>query len=450
MAKEESPFVLPRNYGLVVERSGTDLFIPPANFAVGNAIRTPEAELNKKLEEWQIDQRKAYEQHKNGREEYRRLFLIDSRHEELLSLRPILLREKLVEAIKRKETARNLWRVGGGEAIEDGYLGKRVLTGRIKAKHDARRRNILRTWQTIVREGSFDFIDSPEYKDVSCQCPDHQWDRAKGVAVVCIHAASLLEYLYSNSGLIEKEVERKPLWIPFNFMTNELSEQFPEEFYEASYIAEENPPPRHVLEMDIIVSHYLLGKNYFEINKELTRLFPIFGPGIIEGIREGKYCFGAIRQKRQKRSETDYGKAIIEMQERLSGMLREKGFRPSETYALEFRDTPNETFCKDYTRGDVSIRVLFNKKFPPVVIERRNGKPLFNPTETDYNARHPFAQLFEKQERIDDKSRRRTYFEVRLPRGIEMPGILKEHYRACLENYFQGNRNHVINEHRLR
>ena len=252
--------------------------------------------------------------------------------------------------------------------------------------------------------------------------------------------------MYSGSGFIEKERD-VALWLPFNFLEDGPLQELLKELSGFSYIAKEGPPPRHILETDVVVSHYLLGRKYFEINKDLTRLFPIFGPGIIEGVKNGRYCFGAIRQKRQKSSGDEIEKAVGEMEEKMAGMLVDKGFRPSNVYAVELRDMPNETLCRDYMRGDTSARLLLNRNFPPLYIER-NGARLEKPVETDYIARHPFAQLFEEQERLDDKTRKVTRFNIRIPK-MEIPCILKEHYRANIEQCYPGNRAKIIKDYGL-
>ena len=155
--------MLPRNYGLVMERDSSDLFIPPASFAIGNVISTPAKELNRKLEQWQQAQTEAVQSYHNGREIFRWLFLVDRKHEGFLSLRPGVLREMLLEGIKKEETSKNLWLKGGAGAIEDGYFGRRVLSGRIKSKHDARRKDVLGKWQAMVR-GGYDSFGTGAYR----------------------------------------------------------------------------------------------------------------------------------------------------------------------------------------------------------------------------------------------------------------------------------------------
>ena len=108
-------------------------------------------------------------------------------------------------------------------------------------------------------------------------------------------------------------------------------------------------------------------------------------------------------------------------------------------YALEFRGTEWETVCMNYESSDKVVRILFNAKFPPIFVFRKQkqGNGAKNPFLVE-RYKHPFTYLFQKQERLDDRTKQITSFEVRLPTQVSLPQSLKREYRRAISENFKG------------
>lgn len=457
--KERSRRIIPRDYGLVQSNvSGVPVFMTPAAFAIGESIRLKKGVLDKELQAWQEYKWKQREASKAGKS-YIPVFAVEGKYEELPSLRLKTLRdERLLEGILKEEGTRNLWRVGGEKAIEQGYLGSRILTGRVKTRSDGRESERMRTWQTVLNMNPSEARDISDYSDAVCQCQDHMWGRAKGVAKICVHLASIMDELADDKGLIACEEDPKKLaWLPFNFMTDTglpygLSDDDIEEIQTLTYLDHEEAPARSHLRMDILISHYFMKRGYFDMNKAATKIPNIFHGRFIKGVRSGELRYGVIRQKRgSKAADEEYWNAVEEMWKRMYIKLKESRFeRKDVTYSLEFRDTPYEAVCEDWERDDITLRPLFHDDVPPLVIERRKiPNSEARPFATDYNARNPFAQLNEVQKRIDDATRKKSHYVIRIPREIEIPGILRPLYRSLLDKYYHGNREALKKEYKI-
>jgi hypothetical protein len=455
MLKEYSRKIKPRDYGLVQTGEDTPLFITPAAFAIGEAIRLEEGELNRLIPAWREYKTTQYEQSRAGRS-YTPLFPVGTKNQDLLSLRTEVLRDKrIIPGIRAEEGTKNLWMVGGEKAIEKGYLGSRILTGRVKTKEDGRASDRMRTWQAVLRlnppEG-----DISDYSDPLCQCHDHIWGAAKGVAKLCVHLSSLMNELVDDTGLIERQYPHRDFWLPFNFTADTglpegLSDEDLENLSRLTYLEQESPPPRSQLMMDILISHYLMGRKYFDLNKSATMIPNIYHGNIVRGVNSGELKFGAIRQKRGRTKESEYWDAVESMWKEMFRSLQESGYeRSGITYSLEFRGTEFESLCEDWVRDGVTLRTMFHQDIPPLVVQRneiQSSRP--SPFEVDFNAKHPFSQLDQEKIRIDDSTRRRTTFTVRIPRKVKIPDHLKPLYRKMIDLYYHGDISSLRAEYKL-
>jgi hypothetical protein len=447
MMKEYSCRIVPRDYGLVQTGKNVPMFITPAAFAIGESLRLTESELNRLIPSWQEYKTNQFEESQTGGS-YTPLFPVGTKNQNLLSLRPDVLRDKrIIPGIKIGEGTKNLWRVGGEKAIEDGYLGSRILTGRVKSKEDGRASDRMRTWQAVLNMDLSEEGDISDYSDALCQCHDHMWVRTKGVAKICVHLASLMNALADENSHIERQYPGRGFWLPFNFISDTglpegLSDEDLENLSMLTYLDQEVPPPRSHLMMDLLISHYVMKRKYFDLNKSATMIPNIYHGNIVRGIVSGDLKFGVIRQKRGKKKDNDYWNAVESMWKEMYQFLQKSGYeRSGATYSLEFRGTEFESLCEDWVRDGVTLRPMFHEKVPPLVIQRNeipDSEP--SPFRTDYNARNPFAQLDQEQIRTDDSTRRKTSFTVRIPRNVNIPDVLKPLYRKFIDLYYHGDR----------
>jgi hypothetical protein len=107
-------------------------------------------------------------------------------------------------------------------------------------------------------------------------------------------------------------------------------------------------------------------------------------------------------------------------------------------YTLEGMGCEWETIAMNYQKGSMSMRLLFNNLFPPVMVMRReNADAVIDPFCEKEPATHPFTELFTpKDARYDVRTMRDTQYEVRLPTEFDIPLKLRDDYAKTIAAFF--------------
>jgi len=436
--------IIPRYYGIVFERKQGNLFIIPTSFAFGEVLRKSPNELKEYVAEWQKHKSEHLEKYTQGQHVYRPLFPING-YEDLLYCKPDFVVESILDGITKKHGSKNLWMVGGEEAIKKGYIGASALTAEVKARHHGGKKG-SKTYWSVEMDSPLDFDGLPKYDHEFCQCWDSYWGIVKrGTHVVCAHIAAAIDQLYDDDlNLIkDKNTEKRKVWLPFNFIDrpNEVDRSLI-----APHIEFEDQPDPAVLIIDVLTSAYVKNDRLFDINKKLAKIPAIYNRNLERLIEDGKAYYGVLHQrKKSKRMNPEYEYAIRNLKKQMETKLLEMGFERKKIDVLEFADTPWETVCPEYINKEKSIRLVFNNQFPPVYTTRNVREGETNMFLPIYDMRHPFSKLNKRFTDRDDKTKKIGKTKVIIPSKMNIPEILKPIYIGFVNKYHPGDTRQVSN-----
>lgn len=456
---QETLEIKARRYSPVIySEGGNKVFLPAESYAIGDILVTPPKTLYGQLKAWQEFRKHPPEDIKRLLFEVAPSYFIQTpqktskgkyqrRKEDILSLSPALLKFALLRKLFAEKGSYNLWKIGGDRAINSGsgnnkkpYTGKVILTGNAKAMERGGRGNIP-TYYSINITNPFGLPEG-----FYCSCEDFRWTDAKegpvNVQGACTHTAGLHTYIHENPTLVRNslnvsEFESKEFFLPYNFRKSQIDKLDRLHIEELEYLSAEDLDLSH-LKIDALVDHLFNRSNYFSIGKKLLLIPHIYNPQFLEGILNGKVFYEVVIQENVKR-DVDPNQ-LKDTKKMLGEMLKQLEIKDYKLqgYALEFRGSLWETVCMNYENGNNILRILFNEKFPPVFVFRKM-KP-DSATEPflleKYN--HPFSYLFERSEKIDDRTKKTTSFEVRLPTQIKLPDSLKVEYKKSISEHFEG------------
>ena len=383
MPSTETYEIAPRDYGTIsYYYSDQPVFITPAKFAIGNFLRISPKQKNQQLEEWHSDFMEKYEQ---------REVKLTRKYKQILES-PAKLREALLETLKKREGTAKLVKVGNGTAIREGYFSHALLTGRVKSRRHGGRDKILKDWSVTVR--------LPTYSDLHCQCDDFVWNNRKGIKTVCVHMGAILNQLVDEypqqEGIIEVADTKTVPTLPFVLTP--------------------------LAETEAVVRHYVFGEGYYKINKQLLESPENYDQGYLALIENDSVTFESISQKKIKRDvDAGFVKAQRYINNEFEKRLIKAGFKRTGFGAVEFKDTPYETFCANYEKENKAVRLVFNPKLPPIAVFREldSEKNVFYTPQQS----HPFSNLYKETEDIDDRTRRKSKTTVFIPGPTMVKGL---------------------------
>lgn len=362
----------------------------------------------------------------------------------LLTCDPKELRERMLSRITAKNKTAKLW-TAGPQGIEEGYIGREVMTGKVPSRRSGRRAGVLPKWQVVLRTPVYKAGPGINYLALKCGCQDHDWDIAKGVSVVCVHIAAEIKRAWdeqADPNIPEGQrrirfVETKgPVFLPFNI------------------------PP--VKAMDVAFRRYELGEDMKEIDKREMEMPENYDPLFLQAIESGLLVYEAIRQKflgipfrneREKQMIENRLKVTKDFKETyLDYQLRKLGFKKAGLYAEELKGTPLETICETYQRDSEVIRPVLRWDTPPLLVRRTLGdqRQVFYPPDKS----HPFSQLFAVTEDVDNRTRRKGTKQVIIP-GPMMPQgfdpvyihpLFGEEYAKLIRENFQGDATQLLQQ----
>ncbi len=404
MPGTETYEIVPRDYGTIYY-SDQPVFITPAKFAIGDFLRIPPKQKKQWLEEW----------HSDFLERHERETKLPKKYEQILES-PSKLREALLENLRKTEGTLKLLNVGKETAIREGYFGNATLTGRVKSRRHGGKDKILKDWSVTV--------NLPDYRNLYCQCDDFDWNNKKGLKTVCVHMGAILNQAVDDYPLPEEERI-------IQFVGDQAVPTLP---FVLSSLAK----------TDVVVRHHVFDEGYYELNKELLANRENYNPGYLTLIENNSVMFEPISQRRKKRKVNEgFVNAQKYIKREFEKRVRDVGFERTGFGAVEFKDTPYETFCVNYEKGNLCVRLVLNPNFPPIAVFRELGdeKQLFNTPQKS----HPFSNPYKEIEDIDDRTRRVSKTTVFIPgpnmiKGLgPMKGIgnFKDAYKKLIEDNYK-------------
>lgn len=437
------PDIVPRRYCVVIKHPHGKLMLPPDAFLIGDVLAAGRTELVTEAKEW-------FKHRASGR--YRGLFNLSAKRytitindrdapkgkkkirRRLDDFSPADFVEALESKIRELEGSYNLWRTGGENAFllerkqaAAAHAGTIVLSGRVKSKS--------RGFRDPYIEGPFQEGEIP-FNDVYCNCPDFRETTKKqgyeNIKFACVHVGGLVAMAsrypehVRNLRTIGAD---KTLFVPFH-TNGTVATGAPDE---------DNP---HSLKMDVLVERYLNRATLYNIDRALAGVPGIFDELLVKMILEGKATFEVLAQKFPfAKSDRTVPKEVKELFSAMSSFLGREGYALSG-YAVEKKGSPWEAVALVYVhkdRPDSSARVVFNEKYPPVLIMRSDIKDSdCHFPDQPSNGEHPFAQLYHDSEQMDDITRRETSYRVRIPSRFPVHSAIRADYRAAIESFFPG------------
>ncbi len=321
--------VLPRNYCLAFSSFGRRHYLSPSAYALGQVIRLTERQLDEYLKEW-LAVKKEESVHPTYRKKDLTGFSFDD------------LKELLLERIEGVEGARNLYRVGGSEAVHSiieypsALVGqvKRITHGGEKGKDVAV--SLANPWLTL--DGLLN------YGDATSESTGAYWEDAKRIMYHDPYVCALEIENHHKCKNSQSRIERKQsVWRKVPSMPFRL--------------AEENDPEIRKLLVDVLIGHYVQGKGYYRLNRELLDNPRVYQPAALEMILQGKAQFKVVRQINQERKipkyRVDIARKVIRAAEH---RLMKEGFR-REGLVLEFKDSPYEVIGERYQNKEREVTI---------------------------------------------------------------------------------------------
>lgn len=417
------PEIIPHDYVNVfysskIFRDSPLVAITPANFAIGDIIKSRETELNQRIREYQENLRVRYE---NQEVE------LTKKHQRILTYSFEELLERLISSIKKEKGTKKLLSYGGKASITDACLKYDTLTARVISRRSGRKKDILSTWAVEVKSPFYREGSAVDYRSIYSQAEDYEWGRVRPVDVLSSHmAAAILQFA---EDFYKPEDERivkiiDPIGVPYT-----------------PFILDKNT------EIEVLIRHYLMNESYYKINRRLFDNPEIFDPLYIEAIKSGFITFEVIPHRKSVSWLTSFGyyKSLKYVEDELRKRLKNAGFKKTVLPVIEFKGTKWETICPNYERDDESVRLVFNRRFPPLIVYRRESGDFDIFYKKGIN---PFSVIGEDVYSVDDKRRRVTKTTVSIP-GPEMSpnlgrmpvmGNFKEKYRELIEKHYKGDK----------
>jgi|TARA_B100001971_G_C18265606_1_gene591909 hypothetical protein len=425
----------------------TRIILPPESFAIGSFFKMTQPDKYASLKSWQESRRESKDSFCELKGEYQ-ISLNEKTpkgknkkiKKDILSLKPSELLFALKQKMRFELGSYNLWNVGGSGVIsptketDHPYTGTVVMTANIKSMDNAVKGEVSKYWFTSI---TGPFIKGKELSltDLYCGCQDFRWNSTKegytNINTVCTHIAALMDFAkespkdirnYLNTG----KAKDSEVFLPFNFNDSNL----------------------HI---DILIDHLFNTTNFSEISQRILKNPEIYTPKLTDLIKEEKVFYDVLVQRNAKRNTDPKNTDPFDsLSHSLKSILGKKGYR-LKGHCIEFKDTEYQTVSLSYERGPYIRRILFNEKFPPITTLRRKlPNQEVRIFDSDTTPNHPFSYLFEPQKVLDDRTRKKTLFEVRIPFGLKVPKILWRDYAKTIHKYSSGGIEGVISKVRNR
>ncbi|MBW2963448.1 hypothetical protein KY306_01590 [Candidatus Woesearchaeota archaeon] len=336
--------------------------------------------------------------------------------------------------------------------------GNVVLSGFVRQKGDARKGPFRSSFRQITVKGPFTNSSIP-FALLESDSKYFQEIQKKGgfgnIQIMDMDIAALLIYADQNPDKVKDFPRKRKIALPFRTDTIDKEtlrffnvEELP---YLSGTVTDLTP-----LKMDVLFAKYFKGENYFTLDKILSKL-PVFNLPTIQSIQEGKSRWVVIPREfplTEKKKFENLDKAVARLYSMIDDNLTEEGFELKDV-VIEKKDSPYETLCLHYEKGDEIRRVTLDGR-PPLIIRRRlRPNAIVYPVRNIEGQWHidPLAELYinYKKGRLDDMTRTVTDYEVTMPEfkpGQFVPDSILRDYAVILAEVLQEhNKNKPSNQY---
>lgn len=293
----------------------------------------------------------------------------------------------------------------------ESHAGGIILSGRVASK--------TKGWYEVMVEGPFRESRS-QLNKIICDCDDSRFVRMKlgyeNLTHMDLHAATLLRFAQENCTRLPGYAEQVARRGPLNIFTPFVS----------------SPG----LMVDTLVMAYIMRMTKSQLSRVLLSKSEIYDGMLINHIKAATSDF----QVAPNREYTNiYHGQVLQFYDRMRNKLEAHGFRLNG-YVFE--------------QGQVAQNFELNKSDATLWSERiisDNHPPLIVRRHTSHEEQDIFALEADKplwlelykhpHERFDDKQRKKTSYEVRLPvaEGVSIPKEIFQDYGSALRFYFNDN-----------
>lgn len=493
MAEEDLEFRVnyPQFEGLryVVIFTDQGIFLPMISAEaahIAEIIRTPVEEKKKQLQEWRDYQfrgrtyepfftfEETFHQFPIKRKEGGGLIRKSVKLEDITAAQHWFgMQRKVKTATGGNTGSMALLKVGGDDAIAYGGAYSKALApnmsglnlyGHIKAKGRGSAKQRTKFDRTHIAG----FLTSHKLplSQGNCFCFETDFDSMKeGYFIpnlICSHKQALLQLADENPklfrGFYEMKIRDPNMKVYLPIHTSKPQHKVLEEFtlHDKTYLdIKDQHRDLKQLKWDIFHQWVLkTGKEgtFFEIGKIASRIPVQYDISIARKIADNRASFGVIPRKFIFGVKSKVHPVVLQLYEENYEHLRKNGFVEKEyamddqsysldhwLFGLEKRGFEWETNAMIFENGDESYRLLFNEKFPPVVIKRvvesNHVVTPFRVVEGEAERVHPFAELHMPKYVYSDDLRRRTDYVVMLPEHV--PKELWPDYKKAIDHYFK-------------
>jgi len=378
--------IIPRDYGIIIERENKKLFITPMNHIIGELILATPQEISQKLAK------------KAGQ----------------LKIRPNTLKKELAEAVKKREGTDNILRYGGRKALH-WVRNYNTIAGKVISKSRPEICGVQISYLENAKPGELN------YASIGSDNPNEFWAKVKSKnrnLEIMIDQAAALDLAIHKDNKQRKSAK------------NNLTRLFPRQRPETAM-------PFNIADpLEIIIEYYIEGRKRFELNKELLAKTENYTPELLQTFQNhpDNVYFSVIRQAEKEVQKThpdrQYFGAVKALEKRIIQELKSKIF-VWDQYGLEFRETQNETVSKRYRKGDQVYSICTQAGQPPLIVHKKLGEKAKNwITAKEARTDNPYKRT-EIYTSTDDTTRRQAWTQIITPgkgNNIFVPEILKKEY----------------------
>ncbi len=378
--------IIPRDYGIIIQRGGRKIFIAPMNYIIGGLILATPEELGQKISQ------KASE----------------------LRIRPGALKRELAAGIIKREGTDNLLRYGGRSALR-WAKNYNTIAGEVISKSEPRTYGVQIAYLENPTSGEI------TYASIGSDNPNEHWAKVKSkernLDMMIDQTAALDIALYKDNRQRNSAKRNITGLFPRDRPTNHLPFRFSDP-------------------IDVLIDYYIEGKNRFELNKALLTRPETYSQELLNTFQNNpdSAYFAVIRQSEKEQtthhSGREYFGAVKALEKRIIHELKSKGFE-WDGYGLEFRDTPNQTISKRYRKAGQVYAICTKQDQPPIIVYKKLGEKAQNwITAKEARADSPYKRTG-IYTTIDDTTRRESWAQVIVPgksNSIFVPQILRKAY----------------------
>lgn len=469
-----------RNYGVVIYNEKNSVMASPESFFLGNVLTThPD-----KLREAFAERKKFRDESKDytplfAFEEPRRVWIGEQKDDGSAQRRfhnlDMLSLDNLITAISDKLRIKAkddsiLFCHGHSDpeerAISNAHGAAVMLSGLVR-NYCVRKRSQKEEREESGKKHYFVQIDgaylgsNPRFNDVRCPCSDSNWshmDRGhSNFQAVCKHSAALLDYVSRNLNSMETYIRleqefrknQKQLKIFSPFHTDSIDQDILGFFKnkELPYFSKEkNQSIIDFWKLDVLLAVLFENMGQAEVNKRLLQL-PVYDLETVNLLLDGRAFFEVWPNSQLFGVDSNIDKTIRDFYQGIKNSLRNQGFS-IHGYCYEKKNSEHEVIAINFLPDQENpkdavgeVRVLFNEKYPPVIIRRTPlpGAKNYLFKEQD-NSSHPYSELFRdpyNTRRFDDRKRKYDRYTVEFPQCY-IPDVFLPLYAKAIHDYFPG------------